>query len=405
MSVQFRSIQADEIEAFLRSIGVPFGIDANLEAIDRFRNAFELERLRAAVDGDQIVATFGALSTAINVPGGVLPLAGTTVVTVLPTHRRQGLLRRMMHDHFTDLHERGEPLAALWASESSIYGRFGYGPACEKVVAKLDKSYARMREPVEIRGTMRLIDRDKAQSVLPPIYEAVAARRPGGLVRNAEWWKNRTLRDPEYLRRGATALRHIVHLRDDRPVGYVLYRTRKQSEKGAFEVQVVELIGIDDQAEKALWQFVFAIDLSTAIECWNQSPDDPLRWWLEEPRRLERKIEDGLWLRLVDVRRALAGRRYSCPGSLRLRVRDEQCAWNNGVWQLVVDQDGIGQCQPTTDDADLELSPQALGMTYLGGHRFRTLAKGGHLSGSSDALRRADALFNWDVLPTCTDFF
>jgi predicted acetyltransferase len=405
MSVQFRPVDADEIETFLRSMGVPFGFDATPEAIDRFRNAFELDRTRAAVDGDQIVATFGALSVGITVPGGVLPLAGTTIVTVLPTHRRQGILRRMMVDHFADLHQRGEPLAALWASESSIYGRFGYGPACEKAVVKLDKSYARLREPVKIGGSMRLIDRNKACEILPPIYDAVATERPGLLVRKVDWWRHRVLRDPEYMRRGATALRHVVHHRDGSPVGYVLYRTRNLTDQVGFEVQVVELIGIDDRAEKALWQFLFGIDLSASFECWNQPIDYPLRWWLEHPRRLERKIEDGLWLRLIDVRRALASRRYSCPGSLALRVRDEQCPWNNGTWQLVVDKDGVGQCQPTNAEPDLDLSPQALGMTYLGGHRFTTLARGGLASGSQDAIRRADAIFNWDVLPTCTDFF
>lgn len=410
MSVEFRSVRAEEIEAYLRSIGVPFGFDPNPEALARFRNSFELERLQAAVDGDQIVATFGALSTAIHVPGGVLPMAGTTVVTVLPTHRRRGILRRMMGDHLNDLHERGEPLAALWASESAIYGRFGYGQACEKAAVKVDKAYARLREPVEINGTMRLLDKNQAQTVLPPIYDAVAPKRPGLLARTAEWWKERTLRDPEYMRRGATALRHVVHDREDRPVGYVLYRTRSHGESPGWEVQVVELIGIDDQAEKALWQFLFGIDLSTSIGCWNQSIDYPLRWWLEHPRQLERKIEDGLWLRVVDVPRSLAGRRYACPGSLTMRFADEQCPWNNGVWRLEVDNDGVGHCEqakgePASAKADLELTPQALGMTYLGGHRFTALVRGGLLSGSADALRRADALFNWDVLPTCPDFF
>ncbi len=318
MSVQFRPVHADEIETYLRSMGIPFGFDATPEAIDRFRNAFELDRIRAAVDGDQIVATFGALSVGITVPGGVLPLAGTTIVTVLPTHRRQGILRRMMVDHFTDLHQRGEPLAALWASESAIYGRFGYGPACEKAVVKLDKSYARLREPVEIDGSMRLIDRNQACEALPPIYNAAATKRPGLLVRKGDWWKQRVLRDPEYMRRGATALRHVVHHRDGSPVGYVLYRTRNLIDQAGFDVQVVELIGIDDHSEKALWQFLFATDLSASFECWNQPIDHPLRWWLEHPRRLERKIEDGIWLRLVDVRRALAARRYSCQGSLTL---------------------------------------------------------------------------------------
>ena len=176
MTIQIRPISADEIDAFLGAIGVPFGFDPTPEAIDRFRNAFELERIRAAVDGDQIVATFGALTSGITVPGGSLPLGATTIVTVLPTHRRRGVFRRMMTEHLAELHQNKEPLAALWASESSIYGRFGYGPACEKVVAKIEKPYALFEQPVEIAGTMRILDREEAQKVFPTIYDAVAPR-------------------------------------------------------------------------------------------------------------------------------------------------------------------------------------------------------------------------------------
>jgi predicted acetyltransferase len=308
-------------------------------------------------------------------------------------------------DHLAELHQNKEPLAALWASESSIYGRFGYGPACEKSVVKLEKPYAQMHEPVEVAGTMRLVERAEAEQLFPSIYEAVAPHRPGMLTRSANWWTNRVFRDTEYMRRGATAHRRVLHVRDGRPVGYLIYRTRADIQRGGSEVQVIELFGIDVVAEKALWQFVFGIDLATSIDHWNQPVDDPLRWWLEQPRRLERKIEDGIWLRVVDVAAALAGRKYSCPGSLVLRVRDEHSPWNNGVWHLEVDGDGAARCRSSNAEPQLELSPGALGMVYLGGHRFTSLAKNGLIMGSSDSLRRADALFSWEPLPFCPDFF
>jgi predicted acetyltransferase len=405
MSVHIRPISADEIEAFLGTASVSFGFDATPEAIARFRDVFELERMRAAVDGEQIVATFGALTTRITVPGNVLPLAATTVVTVLPTHRRQGVFRRMMTEHLTELHQNKEPLAALWASESSIYGRFGYGPACEKVVAKLDKPYARLQEPVDIAGTMRIVEQVESQELFPAIYEAVAPSRPGMFARSEHWWKHHVLRDPEYLRRGGTAHRRVLHTRDGRNVGYAIYRTRADAARGGSEVQVIELIGRDEAAEKSLWQFLFGIDLSTAIDHWNLPIDDPLRWWLEQPRRLERKIEDGIWLRVIDVQTALAGRRYSCAGSLVLGISDEHCPWNTGTWQLDVDGDGVGRCRQANAAAELQLTPYALGMTYLGGHRFATLARSGLVTGSAEAIHRADALFACDPLPYCPDFF
>jgi predicted acetyltransferase len=405
MSIEIRPVSADELDAVLGAIGVPFGFDPNQEAHDRFRNAFEVERMRAAVDGEQIVATFGALTTGITVPGGRLPLGATTIVTVLPTHRRQGVFRRMMEQHLAELHENKEPLAALWASESSIYGRFGYGPACEKVVAKIEKPYAKFEHPVDVAGTMKLVDREQAQKVFPIIYDAVAPRRPGFFARTESWWKERVLRDPEYMRRGATAHRRVFHVRDGQPVGYVIYRTKMDAERIGSEVQVVELIGIDAAAEKALCQFVFSIDLSTTIDFWNQSIDDPLRWWLEQPRRLERRVEDGIWLRVIDVPVALAGRRYSTAGSLTLRVRDKHCPWNAGCWQLAADKDGIARCQKSECQPEIELDAYALGMTYLGGHRFATLARSGLVTGNPEAIRRADALFTWDVPPICPDFF
>jgi predicted acetyltransferase len=405
MSIQIRPVSADEIDAFLGAVSVPFGFDPTPEAIDRFRNVFELERMRAAVDGGQIVATFGTLTSRITVPGGVLPLGGTTIVTVLPTHRRRGVFRRMMTEHLAELHRNKEPLAALWASESSIYGRFGYGPACEKVVAKIEKPYARLQQPVDIAGTMKLVDREEAQRVFPTIYDAVAPSRPGLLARNENWWRQRVLRDPEYMRRGGTAHRRVLHVRDGQPAGYVIYRTRMDAERGGSEIHVLELIAIDAAAEQALWQFLFGIDLSTSIEFWNQSIDDPLRWWLEQPRRLERKVEDGIWLRVVDVAAALSGRRYSTAGSLILRVEDAHCPWNEGCWQLTVGQDGVARCQRSESDPEIELDAYALGMIYLGGHRFAALARSGLVTGEPEAIRRADALFSWDIMPTCADFF
>ncbi|HEX4071164.1 MAG TPA: GNAT family N-acetyltransferase, partial [Planctomycetaceae bacterium] len=375
------------------------------DASERFRTAFEIERLRAAVDGEQIVATFGALSTRIAVPGNVLPVAATSVVTVLATHRRQGVLRSLMTEHLAELHQNGEPLAALWSSESSIYGRFGYGPACERAIVKLDKAHARMREPIDIRGTMRLVEREQAQERFPAIYSEVAPHRPGLLERNADWWQYRTLGDPEYLRRGTTAHRRVLHVRDGIPAGYALYRTRADWERGTMEVKVIEVIGIDPPAEKALWQYLFGIDLATSIDCWNQRIDDPLRWWLEQPRRLERKVEDGLWLRPVDVAFALSGRKYSCAGSLALRIRDPLCPWNDGVWSLEVDQQGNGQCERTGAKPTLELTPDTLGMVYLGGHRFATLARSGLISGSPEAIRQADGMFTWDPMPSSPEYF
>jgi len=405
MSVQVRSAAADELESVLRAISVPFGFDPSPARIERFVKTIEVERLRVAVDDDQIVGTLGAFSLQMAVPGNVLPTAGTTVITVLPTHRRRGVFRKLMTEHLLEVHRKAEPLSALWASESTIYGRFGYGPASERSSMKLDKSWARFRQPPDVPESFRLVEREEAQSVFPKIYEELVSRRPGMFLRSENWWARRVLNDPEDLRAGSTAQRRVLHLREGRPVGYCLYRTRAIPDQPGMELKVLELVADDVAAEKAIWNYLFGVDLVTSISYWNQPVDDPLRWWIEEPRRMERKIQDSLWIRVIDVPAALEGRRYSSPSSLVLRLRDEICPWNNDVFRLDVDGDGRARCRPAKADPQLELTPEALASVYFGGTRFHDLERAGVIRGTTDALRQAEALFAWDRLPWCPELF
>ncbi len=405
MEPEIRSISANELETFQRTMGVPFFFDPRPETVERFGKTIDLERLRAAFDGDQMVATFGAFSLRMAVPGGILPTAGTTVVTVLPTHRRRGLMRTLMTQHLTEVYERGEPLAALWASESSIYSRFGYGSATERAWMTLDKPHARLREPIDTDGSMQMLDRDEAMKVFPSVYEHSLPNRPGMSERNQAWWEHRILADPKELRFGGTEHRRVLHVREGAPAGYVIYRTRTDVETGKTQLQLVELIGADADAEKALWQYIFGVDLVSSIVHWNQPVDDPLHWWLEQPRMMERKLMDGVWVRPVDVVAALEGRCYSSAGSLVFRMHDELCPWNEGVYQLKVGDDGTACCRATDADPVIEWRPEGLGAAYLGGHRFRELGRAGVVTGKPDALNRADAMFNWDPLPWCPELF
>lgn len=405
MGVEIRAVSAEELDTFQQAMGIPFGFDPSAELRDRFQHLFELERLRSAFDDGQMVATFGALSLRLTVPGGFLPTAGTTVVTVMPTHRRQGLLRTLMREHLAEVHQNREPLAALWASETSIYGRFGYGPATERVVMKLDKQFARMQQPVDIRNGMRLIDGDEALAVFPGIYQQAIVSRPGTFARHHVWWEHRVLYDPEEMRQGATSHRRVLHTRDADPCGYLIYRTVGEPGRGPNRVQVVELIGVDPEAEKALWQYVFGIDLISSIEYDNQPVDDPLRWWLEQPRRMSRSTEDALWVRVIDVVSALEGRRFSQAGGVTFRMHDTLCPWNDGVYRLEADQQGTARCRTVDTEPEIDLSPYALGAVYLGGTRLQDLARSGVVTGTADALKRADALFTNHPLPWCQEVF
>lgn len=404
-ALEIRQITADESQAFLDAICVPFGTDPTPNGVNRLMNRFEIDRLRAAFDGDEIVATFGTLSLEMTVPGGSLPVGGTTLVTVMPTHRRQGVLRTLMTQHLHELHERGEVLAALWASESGIYGRFGYGMATEMAQAKLLKQYARMQSPTDIAQNMRMLTKQLASEFFPPIYETVASHRPGMFRRSSEWWEHRTLADYEEQRGGFTAHRYVLYTRDGKPAGYVIYRTKEFHADDGGDIKVVELMAVDSQAEKSLWEFVFGIDLAKSIGVFNMPVDTPLRWWIEHPRELERKITDAMWIRPLDVAAALAGRKYSRPGTLSIRMTDDLCPWNNGVYLLQSAADGSTTCTPTDQPAEIELTPFTLGCVFLGGQRFQDLETCGLVSGKPEVLNAADSMFTWNRLPWSQEIF
>jgi predicted acetyltransferase len=404
MPIELRPPTPDEFQAFHQATEISFGYDPIPQEPERTLKTIDPTRLLAAFDGTQLVATFGAFDLHLTVPGGGVPTAGTSVVTVLPTHRRRGLLRQLMARHLTDVYERGEPLAALWASESSIYGRFGYGPAVERAIMTLPKPYAVMAKPLDIQGQMRLIERDEAQAIFPPIYAAACAQRPGMLARSDMWWRHRLLDDPKPFREGATAHRRVLYECDGEPLGYVIYRTRRIPDRG-LGVLVVDLNAVEPQAERALWQFVFGIDLASEIHAWNRPVDDPLLWWMEQPRRMERRIEDSLWIRPIDVIEALNRRRYAAAGRVVFRMTDSLCPWNEGIYCLEVEPCGTGECRRVETAPTCELTPFTLGTVYLGGHRVSALARAGLIAGDPESLRQLDAMFAWAPLPWCSDMF
>ncbi len=407
MQYPIRNITAEDQERFLKTMSIPFGMDPTPGMNARFRIAMEQADLRAAFDGEQMISTFGSYRLNLTVPGGnSVPTAGTTLVTVLPTHRRQGVLTAHMRKHFQEAFDQGQPLAALWASESHIYGRFGYGPAAEATRITIQKASAKLLQPVDVRGSMRLVDADEALKIFPEIYRPIAKARPGMFERSADWWKVRVLADLEEMRRGATSHRRVLHLRDGQAAGYAIYRINPAFSHQPAELQLVELIGLDPLAERALWQYLLGVDLISTITHWNLPVDDPLPWWVEQPRELQRKLTgDSIWVRPVNVIEALNQRRYGSAGELVFEYRDGYCPWNEGTFRLHVSNNGQGHCEKTQAPSELALTPFTLGSVYLGGPRVRELARAGLITGSPEAIHKADALFGWTVKPWCQEVF
>jgi predicted acetyltransferase len=403
MNLVVRAIEASEIQLFRQKMSRAFGGDSRPEEVERFEKGIDRSRTRAAFDGDELVGTSAAFTFDVTVPGGALPMGGTTMVTVQATHRRRGVLRAMMQSHLDEVAARGEPLAGLWASEASIYGRFGYGHAADGQEIRIDARHVAFAHDPPA-GAVRLIEADAAPNELPPIYERVRSTRPGMLTRDDARWKYGILFDPEHRREGRSAMRFAVYDGASGPEGYAIYRQKqdwKDFPEG--EVDVVDVMPATADAHAALWRYLCRVDLFPNVRYWNLPVDDELPWRITEPRRVTRKIWDSLWIRLMDVRRALEGRTYAAPGALVLGIRDP-FRDQTGRYALDAGPDGAA-CRRVDDPPDLEMDVDVLGALYLGGHRPTMFARAGLIRGDTDALATADRVFPWGPAPWCPDVF
>jgi predicted acetyltransferase len=394
--------EQEEYGRAIGAIGQYFNPPPSEEFFERWVRILPHERMHAAFEDGQIVGGAGAFPFELSVPGGgSLPCAGVTAVGTHPTHRRRGVLRSMMDTQLRDIHERGEPIAALWASEETIYGRFGYGLASWCGELKVPHEWDAFAEPLELAGTTRFVTPEEARELFPPIYEAVRRGRPGMTSRSAEWWEDRQLRLPEFE---ADAPRRFVVLEiDDAPQAYAIYRTHFAFEGGlpASRLAVREALGITPQATAAIWRFLLDVDWMAVAEVPFAPPDHPLFLLLGLPRRARYRMHDALWVRLVDVAAALSGRAYGEAGPLVLEVRDAVCEWNDGRWKLE-----HGVCERTEEEPDLALDVSALGSAYLGAVSFTQLHEALRVQELRDgAVAQADALFAWRPLPWCLEIF
>jgi predicted acetyltransferase len=402
---ELRPITRDEWDAYAKADAAAFGWDPDPTHLADVEQVFEFDRTLATFDGPEIVSTTGIFSFDLTVPGNQLPTAGVTWVSVKPTHRRRGILTQMMRRQLADVHERAEPLAALWASESVIYGRFGYGLAAEGLEFTIDRARTAFAREVEHCGRTRLLTRDEALAAWPAVYDEVRASRPGLYSRSGTWWAHHSLPAAD-IRRREGARFYVQYEEDGRPLGYARYRVRPDSDIGIANgaLSVEEVIAVTDPAYAALWQYLFGVDLIGAIRAIRQPIDEPLFWMLADPRRLVRHPYDSLWVRLVDVVAALQGRRYANAGRIVFAVRDEVCPWNDGRYELEAGPEGA-HCRRSDAEPDVTLSAADLGALYLGEPRLTTLRRAGRVEGDWSALCHADSLFSWDPRPWCPEVF
>jgi predicted acetyltransferase len=363
----------------------------------------EPSRAFAARENGAPVGGCASFPLEMTVPGGTVRTAGLSVVGVMPTHRRRGILRGMMRAQLDDVHRRGEPVAALWASEDTIYGQFGYGMASVSGDIDLPKSATAFARPFEPRGELRLLSEVEAATPLAEAYERVRLSQPGMLARSAEWWRNRRLADPENRRQGGGELNRVLLSHDGRPSGYALYRIHQQFESGSSigHVNVIEALGATPAATREIWRFLLDIDWVARVKANVLPVDHPLFLLLARPREMRFRIHDGLWVRLVDLPAALAARTIGVGEPVVIEVADAFCPWNAGRWR--VSEAGT---ERATAAADLACDITDLGSVYLGGFSFRRLVRAGRVTEvRAGGAERADALFPSDRAPWCLEIF
>ncbi len=404
MSFEVRTVtDLDEFTAAVLAIGQYFGMSPNEERMQRFADLITFERMHGAWSDGKIVGGAAAFDFKTTVPGGDIPTAGISVVGVFPTHRRRGILRSLMRAQLDDAHERGDPIASLWASEETIYGRFGYGIASFCGDVSLPREYTSFAQPFEPQGTIRLVDADEVREIVPPLFERIRPDWPGMFSRSGVWWEQREIADPEERRDGAGPRRWIVYEQDGAAEGYAAYRHKPGFDLGATsaELRVIEALGTSPEALRDIWGYLLSVDWIASVNGSLLPLDHPLFLLLANPRRLKYRMLDALWIRIVDVGAALSGREYSADGSVVFEVRDEFCPWNEGRWRL----EG-GTAERSDANTDLVVPAHALGSALLGGVTFAELHRAGRVEEvEAGALRRADAMFRWDRHPWCPEIF
>jgi predicted acetyltransferase len=401
VDIEIRNVEPAEFDGYVQVLEAAFSSVLPETEVEWYRKVAEPDRALVAVDGGRMVGGAASSSFQMTVPGGsAVPIAAVTAVGVLPTHRRRGINTELMRRQLDDVNSRGECLAALFASEANIYGRYGYGIATFEGSIRVEKPHASLARTHRPEGAMQLLPRDEALPLMREVHERAVPGRPGMMSTSRDWFDLRMAQDEG----DSDAFFFALHSsRDGGPDGYAVYQMKRifSGSDHIHELSVVELQALDPGAEADLWHFIFGIDLIDVVVAHRRPSDEPLLRRLAQPQRLNFRLADGLHVRLVDVAAALRARRFAFPDILVIEVEDAFCQWNEGTYTLST-EDG-SDCVLSGARPDLSCTAEDLGAVYLGGTSWRDLARAGRGRELTDgALERADRMFASDPAPWCS---
>jgi len=402
-TIDVRKVREEEFDAWSDAIDIGFFTPKNRGDGPRRRRWNDLDRCWGAFDQGRPVGTFRGIELELTVPGGAFArLDGISGVTVAATHRRRGLLSRMMAAELGAAKERGEVLAGLYAAEYPIYGRYGFGPATESAAWHLDARAARWSR--ELPGTVELADLPVVQQEAPAVYDRVRALSPGAIDRPVAMWERGLDLVP---RAGDDSAKGVLHAlcrdADGQAVGYVRYKFREDRwTRGRPDnvLEVLDLFAVNVEYEARLWKYLADHDwVSEVVGEEGRRGDELWRELLVDRRTASSgEQQDGEWIRVLDAAAALAARRYEVPGRLVLRVLDKD-GYADGTFALEGGPDGA-TCGPTAESPDVTLPANVLGAVYLGGASAARYALLGLVDEERPgAVARFAAMFHTAIAP------
>lgn len=396
MSTEVRPVTPDEFPEFARTMFAAAGLSLSAVELEERRLVTELDRTLAVIDDGRIVATIGAHSVTVTLPGGRgLPAQGLGQGGVSPTHRRRGVGSQLMLRQFADARGRGEALVVSTASESLLHARFGYGPATWQARLEIERHHAAFTEALDDTGRIREVADGTGAAVASAVHAEAAASRPGEISRQDTYWQvleGRSARPHGELSPAFWAAHENA---DGRIDGVVAYRFRDlwRNELPDGEVHVELMLGATPAVEASLWRHLFTLDLARVVIAPSRPVGEPLRHRLHDPRRLwTSHVIDHVWARLLDVERVLSTRAYGCEARMVFEVKDHILDDVSGAYVLE-SAGGEAICERTAEAPDIMLGISELSAVAFGGVRLATLAAAGRVTArDARSLVTADAM-------------
>ncbi|MET4923886.1 GNAT family N-acetyltransferase [Streptomyces sp. PSRA5] len=415
MAIDVRVISESDFPAWLRALNTGFlrSPAVSEEYVEDRRTYMDTRRMRGAFDEGRCVATYRSFPQELTAVGGArLPSNAISNVTVSATHRRRGLLSRMIDDDLAEARERGDVVSTLVAAEYPIYGRYGFGPAAWITDWSIDVPRAgldpRASGQPEDGGRVDLVDGTDVTKLGPELHDRLRSLRHGVISRNERWWRVHTGKATSHGAPWTEPFHAVYRSASGEVEGLLTYRADEvwgDAKQPLTTATVVDAIAVTTAAERALWGYVCSIDWITTVRTGYRAPDDLLPLFLPDPRAARIVTQaDFLWVRILDTVRALESRTYAASGTLVLAVHDRS-SLASGRYRLDATPAGT-TCVPTTESADLTLDVRELGALYLGDESAVRLAALGTVTEERPgAAARTDALFRTSRRPWCPDIF